>query len=236
MNNKLIVKKIEKYTKILSISRKEVEINVNPSIRSEIYWDKKIKKFVINCREFNDNFDVIHELGHIYLAKKINFFAFSNPSTHPNINEIIFRIVDYLLNCFVNYNLSTFEEIYPVYRNFILSLTSKRFLFISNLEFLGFLLWLYVELNYILKKEEKNTQIESYFLNQVNIFLNSSKVNKEDFNSLISDLSEFEKVKYSTNFKEILNFIRNIISSISTIFRKWDKNFINNQLDIIFSI
>lgn len=71
MNDKLLKKKVKKYTKILSLSRKKIEVNVYPSIKSEVYWDEKVNKWIINCRELNGNFDLIHELGHIFLAKKL---------------------------------------------------------------------------------------------------------------------------------------------------------------------
>lgn len=146
-----------------------------------------------------------------------------------------------LIDCFVNYNLSLFDEIYSKYRNSVFYYldnidafkTDLTFLY-NDIQLLSYYLLYYLDFNYIIIKQDREKRKEEIndLLNFLKEICNqkSSSLNDDKFKSIDDKLKLFSKVKSTDSCEEILKFILNIIKSISF----WDQKTLQKQFKLFF--
>ena len=111
---------IEKCKEILSISKENIEYKLDSTIffEAELTWDRNSRIWTISYKEKMDEYYIIHELGHIYLArKKMNFDGFAVQAQEDYVDKWDYRLkplFNQLLDVFVDYNISQFDEIYSI--------------------------------------------------------------------------------------------------------------------------
>jgi len=112
-------------------------------------------------------------LGHIYFAKKkVNYIYFSlPPPPTPKLDISLGNLISNLLDCFINYNLSEFEEFYPIIRK-------NSFFYLDHLKdfqkqiegteklhtLLEWFILFYIDFKFILKEKDykqRSQEIES---------------------------------------------------------------------------
>ena len=118
-----IKQQFDKYRSLLSLSDEPIKLKILPKNGvneyegSNLYWDEKLKSWVI---EFVNQhiFFLIHELGHIFLAKKYNCPYFAKQTSVP-VNERIGYNNVALVDSFVNYNITRYNEIDDLFLNLV---------------------------------------------------------------------------------------------------------------------
>ncbi len=110
----------EKFRRILDLEEKIIRIKISNIDDTYITHYKKTDVHTMYIRLNAHNFEPIHELGHIFLAKKTkySFFGGHDDVYIDSIYENLMTYVNDLLDCFVNYNISGFEGIYPIWIDF----------------------------------------------------------------------------------------------------------------------
>ena len=215
--------KINSFQMLLSLSDKDIRLEVihnNSSATS-----KENNHWKIEYNHYNPIYELSHELGHIFLYKKTNYIQFAEqpePSIRDQI-EKVFNYSNYLIDCFIDYNLSNFPEIYVLYIYYIKEIINGMRGIDTNQEFyklLGGFLKYYISFYFILKNEEKEhlqNNIEEALINLENVILrksNNSKnlglidyLNSHDLREIKNSLNKFESIKDTDDNTVIKNFV-----------------------------
>lgn len=240
---------IEKCKEILSISKEKIEFKLDSTIffEAELNWDRNSLTWTILYKEKLDEYYTVHELGHIYLArKKMNFDGFAVQAPEDFVDKWDYRLkplFNQLLDVFVDYNISQFDEIYGITRKKYIYYLEKKEDFEEMVdeseEFLELLSWylvFFILFKFILreKEREKFSQEIDHRINYVKNSLLSFKsvINFDIFEELNEKLSFFDKIKEETDPKQIILFIINIIYT----FNFWTKEELIKQAKIWFQL
>ncbi len=235
---------IEKFVKILSISDEKIDFKIKENIKqAALDYDGENNQWIVYYKKKYKRFPIIHELGHIYLAKKkVNYLGFAKPPPiTPQTDKSLIPILNNLIDCFVNYNLSKFEpislEIQDYFHNYLEDLDSikKRIKNNNNiLLILSFYFLYYIEFKFILIGKGR------YILHEkMNNLLNSLKsycIRRDDkltlnkFHAIDKVLNKFDSFKSTNNYEDILHYFSHVLKVTSI----WSANYINNQLNLIF--
>jgi len=180
------------------------------------------------------NYYLIHELGHIILAKEASYSYFAR-EPNENTNQDVFDYINYLIDCFANYH-SFNSEYYPLYLNYIdklLNLIHRGFVFTNTHELLGGYLGFYLEFKYNLKvndKENRQVDIKTYLRNLKNIIVQNSQLYHQLFQKINRKLDDFEFLRSTDNPEEIIKFCFDLLE----ILPFWNKEFLKYQFTLIF--
>lgn len=237
--------KLQKYPIILEFIP---ELYNKKSLRSAIIqWSSEESSWIIYFYQLADKRTVIHELGHIYLAKTLNNWYFVDSSKkekikaeklHPEISKFFNRLID----CFNDYNLSKFEEFYDAYVSHIVAgLNQYPDPKQHNLnESIFYYLKAYIDFNYILKPEDNNkyiSEIEANLRTVKNSIIKKIKIEKRklSFNRFVSldrQLNNFNSIKDSLDSKVILQFFYNTLNLLGF----WSKKELQNNFKLYFNL
>ena len=154
-----IKQQFEKYRSLLLLEEEPIKLKilqkngVNEYEGSKLYWDESRGTWVIEFVN-QHTFFLIHELGHIFLAKKYNCQYFAKQTIVP-VNVRIGYYDNALTDSFVNYNITRFDEIYDFFLNLVdIYLEAGTQRLDPNLDLLVFYLNLYLDFHYCLKLED----------------------------------------------------------------------------------
>ncbi len=240
---------IEKCKKILSISKERIEYKLDSTIffEAELNWDINSSTWTISYKEKPDEYYTVHELGHIYLArKKMNFDGFAVQASEYYVDKWDYRLkplFNILLDVFVDYNISQFDEIYSIARKKYIDYLEKeedfKEMVDESKEFLELLSWyllFFILFKFILRENdrEKFSQEIDHRINYVKRSLLSFKsvINLDIFEELNEKLNLFDKIKEETDHKQIILFIINVIYT----FNFWTKEELIKQAKIWFQL
>ena len=224
-NNCIINLKDKKnsFQTLLSLSEKDLRLEVihnnsSATLKENNYWK-------IEYNYCHPIYELCHELGHIFLYKKTNYIYFAQ-QPEPSIRDQIEKVFDYsnhLIDCFIDYNISDFPEIYVLYLDYIKEIINGMRGINTNQEFyrlLGGFLKFYISCYFILKNEEKEqlqNNIEEALINLENIILRKSDNNKnlglidylnsDDLREIKNSLNKFESIKKTVDNTVIKNFV-----------------------------
>ena len=219
-------------------------INNNKSSATEL----KNNLWKIEYNHYHPIFELAHELGHIFLYKKTNYIYYAkqpDPSIRTQI-EKVFNYSNHLLDCFVDYNISNFTELYVLYVDYIKEIINGMKRIGADPEFyqlLGGYLKFFISSHYILKNEEKKqlkSNIEEALTNLRNVVLKKSKINKnygssdhlieQNLLEIENSLKNFNVIKDTTDNSEINNFIYNTLKLIPFL----DNNNLDEKFKLIY--
>lgn len=198
---------LSRYREILSITEVNINLIRNPYIthQAELDFDSSSNSWIIYYNNIQSEFPIIHELGHIYFTlNKTSYmnFALPPPPSHE-LNREMGELINNLLDCFINYSLSVFEEIYPV-------IQQNDFLYLDNLEIfrqriestssrytlLGWYILFYIHFRFILKKEDSDSRNKD--IDSLLELLNFTDFNVRNIKELTNRLNGFNSVKDET--------------------------------------
>lgn len=235
---------IKKFVKILSISDEKIGFKIEENIKQAILgYDGENDQWIVYYQKKCRRLPIIHELGHIYFAKKkVNYLGFAKPPPiTPQTDKNLIHILSNLIDCFVNYNLSKFEpislEIQDYFHNYLKDLDSikKRIKNNNNiLLILSFYFLYYIEFKFILTGKGRDILHEN-----INNLLNSLKsycIKRDDrltlnkFEAINKVLDNFDFFKSTNNYEDVLHYFSHVLKSTSI----WGADYINNQLNLIF--
>jgi len=236
--------KMSSFQALLSLSNEDLKLEVirnNSSATS-----KENNHWKIEYNHYHPIYELAHELGHIFLFKKTNYihFALQPDASIKNQIEKVFNYSNHLIDCFIDYHLSNFTEIYLIYVDYIKEIINGMKGIGIKPEFyklLGGFLKFYISCHYILKNEEKEelqSNIEDALINIENVILRKSNYNrnlglidflsKEDLLEIRNSLNKFDIIKDSDDNSIIKNFIYNTLKLIPFLE--------NDNLDIKFQL
>jgi len=221
---------MDSFQTLLLLSDKDLRLEVihnNSSATS-----KENNHWKIEYNHYHPIYELAHELGHIFVYKKTNFIRFAQEPEASISDQIekVFYYSNHLIDCFIDYNLSNFIEIYTLYVDYIKEIINGMKNVDTNSEFyelLGGFLKFYISCRFILKSEEKEhlqNNIEEALTNLGNVILRKSYNNKNL--GLIDYLNE-------KNLLEIKNYLNNFDVIKDTDDNSVIKNFVYNTLNLI---
>ena len=238
---------IEKFKEILSISKEIIVLKQDPTIfyQAEIDWDNNSHTWTIAYKDSPSEYYTVHELGHIYLArKKTHFDGFAVQAPDKFLDEFDYGLKPFfnqLLDMFVDYNIAQFDEIYNIickkYVDYLERKDDFEEMVDDNEEYLELVSWYLlfsISFKFILRETERNR-----FSKEINQRLNyvkksllsfKSMINLQIFEELDDKLNRFDDVKEETDPKRIILFIINVIYT----FDFWSKKKLIDQAKIWF--
>jgi len=227
---------------------KSVEVPESHFLNKELYpgayvfYECDNKRWVIVYGKNIEQKDLIHEIGHIYLLKHLNWFDIhkSPRKERPKFNKDIKRLYNGLLDCFNEHHLYRFEEYMILHNEFLVSELECRYIHFNNVPLakpLGMYLFFYIAYNFIIIE-----QIRDDLAFYINYFLAGlrehiikkakdvgKEINQEIFIRLDAELDKFNQIKDTRHIKIINDFIYEILS----IFPYWSKKELLEQLNLI---
>ncbi|MHA1757888.1 MAG: hypothetical protein ACTSVV_14020 [Promethearchaeota archaeon] len=160
---------------------------------------------------------------------------------NPNIEWNVTPLLNILLDGFVDFQISQFDEIYieikKKYGDYLDDIKSSKIFIEEENDYIELLTWYlgwYQGFNFILKKKDYDESKEN--IKELLSFLKSKLIQGEggisgkNFIKLNIQLNKFDKIKGTKNSKEIKNYCFNVILSM----KLWDKDKINNQITLFF--
>ncbi|HEC39606.1 hypothetical protein LCGC14_0498190 [marine sediment metagenome] len=228
-----------KHKNLLGLGEENIIVGISEKPRAFLAWHEEEKKWGIYILPSDNDFTPIHELGHLFLAKKSNYVYFARSGVKSNnIFSGILLIVNHLIDCFVDYNLIQFEGIYELYIDDAhLWICAKKKGKIEGKPIdiahsYKALIGYYLSSKII--NERKNRE---HFINVKNYLRKSKKLIQRsfpnirfNFQSLEQKLDDFDKIKNTKDPTVILNFVYNILSEVSI----WKESDIQQQMKLLF--
>ena len=225
--------------KILGLEKENIEVGISGKNNAFLHWYEKEKKWGIYLLPSDNDFTPIHELGHIFLAKKTNYIYFARSGIKSEkIFEGLLLILNNLLDCFVDYNLIQVKGLYELYIDDAhlwkgakqkSKIKGKPIDLVHSYKTL---IGYYLSLK-IIDKEKNRTYfigIKNY-LRRAKKFIQKTFPNiKFNFQSLEEKLDQFDKIKDTKDPEKIINFFYNILYEISL----WKESDIQKQIKLLF--
>ncbi len=236
---------VEKYKELLSITEVPIVLRRDPTnkFEHELEWHPKQNLWCIWYKDEPIEFYIIHELGHLYFAKRLTHFegfALQTPF-HKEIDNKLHPLLNGLLDSFVNYNLSKFDEIYPIQKqklsSYLENFNDFKEMIDNQKDFIMLLSWyiiFFLEFNFILRKTGR--VFFSHEIKRSLNYLKSSLINVKsmvfiiDFEEFNKKLSKFEDVKEKIDPKLIVLFMINVIYVLDY----WTKKELLKQIKLYF--
>lgn len=236
--------KLKKFQKILNLNNEKINLIAKTNGYSATSKNNGTWEIEYNIQ--NPIYELIHELGHIFLYNKTNYIYFAVPP--DNIKRSIFKdqklllLFNYcnsLVDCLVDYKISVYNIFYGLYFKYlehilegIIQKTSQ----LKSEQILEGYLKFYPSFKEILrmveKKKMKRKISSALDLLSQTIINKSSSYNKDIFRNLAMSLDEFKNFKKSNDHVYILSFIKSVIEKLPD----FDKSYLNTHFQLIFPI
>ncbi len=228
------IQKLNNYKDLLSINDVNINLIVSSS-KTSIRFDQAQETYILNLNESGKDYDIIHELGHVYLAKETVCLIFSSPPVIEGIDDNILGILDHLINNIVNFKVSIIDDFYPLYREFFSNAVQQRYAFTSILEELAFLIWMQIESIFILKPSDKNLELMKYMAFHNQLLKQKTSFSHSKYEELLLNVHSFNQVKFSDEVEDIINYLSNVTHLICSVCEYQNENYIDIQMELIFS-
>ena len=202
------------------------------------------KVFRIQIKYPPRRFSIVHELGHLYLAKQMNNMKLII-TPNPDSNLMDMRVLlNGMMDGFVNYNLIKFEEFYTY---FLEKYQIGKYLYLPDelnfFEVLDKFIMLIIDYDYIIKEPDRNLRIEGR--NKSLEFFHGSLLEKakeqniyfsyQTIQALEKAIKKFRLIKDSISFEKIMYFMFIILNKLEF----WDeqdiKRLFNQMFDVKFT-
>lgn len=241
---------INKWLKLLDLTQEKIIIRCEENGDSIFEWDDitfdvENEAFLINIKYPPQKFSIIHELGHLYLAKELKDVRiiknYEPLSKFMNMRALLYGIMD----AFVNYKLCKFDEFYSYFikkypLNKIRMVPKEVFKIISFFEALDNYISIYFEFNFLLRKKDKFQRLNEKKLSLKKMrkdILDKSKEENirfsfQDFQRLDKKLNSFDQIRESLTFTNLLNFMIDILKTLNF----WKVSDIKEQFSFMFNL
>ena len=239
-----VEKLIEKYKKILSISEEQIIVACNlvdqPN-QAALFWDKSSKTWTITHNNNVVEFILVEELGHIYFAKKTKYIRFDFNENDPEIDMSLYPLLNNLDLCFINYNLTLFDEIYPLYLEMVFEYLDKIDIFKETINrakdpilLLSWYILFFLDFNYLIKKpdrEERSNEMSQLISHLKNNLIHcSSVIDDLILNEITDKLKNFDNIKSSSDPEIIIHYITDLLQATTL----WDESTLIKQVKLYF--
>lgn len=234
-------KTILEFQNILDIKNEFVSLKIGiKTFQAELVYNKGKREWIIYFNKDTSDYSFIHELGHIYIAKK-KFnnldFAVQTPE-HPKIDGRLYPLLNNLLDGIVDYSITRLDDIYPLARKaFFLYLDNiKEFKKMINekenlLELLSWYFLFYIDFKIIIERKDsdkRDKEINSLLSYLRKIILQFDK--SLDFDLIDEKLNKFKEIKDADDPREIIVYFVNVL--LSTDY--WEEKELIQQMKLFF--
>jgi len=201
-------------------------------------WNEAQERYEITLGVIIQEFKyyLIHEVGHILLAKRLQYPYFARTPTELKTTatpdqEVIFEFSNHIIDAFVDYvAFHEFEVNYPFFIEFMDALLKKG---ISSRADIIYLLKAYIyfslQLRFVLKAYDRVLRRDKIqlFLSRLQHLI---KLKSDRYSALLTKLDSkidlFDTLKSSRDATEILNFMLNVLSelplkNLDNTFKQW---------------
>ena len=228
------IQKANDYKDLLSINDVNINLILSTS-KTSINFDQAQQMYNLNINESGTDYDLIHELGHVHLAKKTGCLILSSPPVIEGLDDNILGILDHLINNLVNFRVSIIDGFYPLYREFFLNAVQQRYEYSSILEELAFYIWMQIESIFILKPSDRNLELMKYMAFHKQLLNQKTSFSYSKYEELLLKIHSFIQVKYSDEVEDIINYLSTLTHLICSVCEYQNENYIDIQMDLIFS-
>lgn len=216
------------------LSLADVNIRIRNSSRTGVHFNEALRRYVINYNDRGLDYFLAHELGHILLSKETDCPIFADPPLSDEVDETIFKILDYLLNVIVNSLVSRINNIYEYYKSFFLFYLDLNFRFKNKTELVAFIISTQLEYQFNLKLKDKGAYFSMKMARYFIMLKNQPDFNQQKYDNILLQLNNYKKVIRSFDLQEIVNFLFEITGLICNNFKYMDESEIANQFNIFF--
>ena len=183
---------------------------------SGIQWNDKVNSFVMYIKYPIKERIIVHELGHLYLAKEYNDISIIKMPRPKDFNPKLDEIRKMTDDVFNDYHLSKFERYYNLYSNHIKEgVKSKSRKGLKFTQYLPKYILGYSELNFVLSQKDKsnNTLYIKAWLKDYreNIRKSNPKFTYRNFQQLDSILNKFRKIRDRKDSKVFFGFRNEVL-------------------------
>ncbi len=208
----------------------------NQFSKSGIAWHPHYNKWEIQYKYPQDDFIIIHELGHLYLALELGDIGFLKHDLFEGNDLTV--IVNVINDQFVNYRLSKFGDFYEILAKKAIDFVKNRRINdkpeISLSVYIRLYFQLYLQFNFILNSKDKKgleTIAKNHFKNIRGILFKKYKAKNikffhQNFQKLDAQLNKFRVVKDTKNSQDVVTFFYDTLY----LLKLWDPAFIKEIL------
>ena len=212
---------------------------IHERVKASSIYNTDLEKWVLYFGENTTKFQLIHELGHIFLAKltkKMDYCKLEKNGIKYDIKEVkrtpIEQIINVVEDAFVNYNLieyknfyNEFMKLYP--KNGIFDINNENIQKSTFFTHINQYIYYYLHLNSVMKTLEKKQRkhTTNYNLKTLKVIaIEKAKkegimFNETKFIVLNEILDSFNKIKNTKDFMTILRFAYKIIIHLNIILK-----------------
>jgi len=232
--------KFERFKKILNLNKEKILLIPISYGSSAISKENDIWKIEFNIN--HPEYELVHELGHIFLCfkTKYNYFAIPPDNIKKSRNQrflLLFNYCNSLVDCFVDYNIAVYDKFYNLFLNYLTEILTGMMKIPPNAQtdrlMEGYLKF-FPSLNYILRIKERErlkSKIENVLESvKYDILNKNSSYTEVIFKELNLELDKFNRIRRADDHKEILKFIENVAKKLP----EFDTNFLYNNISQIF--
>ncbi len=216
---------------ILGLTKDCIEVEWSGS-DTGIEWNDIKKCWEIEYSDLGFDFQLIHELGHVYLYKKTNYIFFAK-SPPGSIKFDIWWCHNVIVDSFVNYKITRLSKIYSLYKDYISAVITRNInppeLFMRFGGYIEF----YLAFHYVLHNKEKKTFLTSYnhFIDKVkSIIQQFTRIGNKEWGLINLNLKNFDNFKSTINPNEIKDFDFEILNSFPLL----DVNELKKQFKLLY--
>ena len=197
------------------------------------------KTFRIQIKYPYRRYCIVHELGHLYLAKQMNDMDLII-TPNPDSNLMDMRILlNGMMDGFVNYRLIEFEEFYTY---FLEKYQIGKYLYLTEetnfFEVLDKFIMLIIDYDYIIKEPDRNLRIagrnKSLEIYRESILDKAKELNinlsRQTIQTLEKTIMKFRLIKDSMSFEKIMYFMFLILNTL----KLWDEQDVKKLLSQMF--
>lgn len=237
-----VTNKFERYKKILNLDNERISLLPRSYGESAISRDNNRWEIEYNIN--HPEYELVHELGHIFLCVKTNYIYFAVPP--DNIKKsifnnqrllLLFNYCNSLVDCFVDYNISIYSDFYILFLNYLKQILKGISQIPPNSQseqlVEGYLKF-YPSFNHILRRTERDGLISkirnAMELVKSEIIKKNSLYTEDIFKELDMKLNQFSNLKKNNDYQEILNFFKSVIEQLP----EFDTKYLDINFSLIF--
>lgn len=221
------------FKELLGLSEECIEVDWM-GFDTGIEWNEQTQCWEIEYHNLGADFQLIHELGHVFLKKKINYdYVAKKP---PRFNDILFHIWwchNAIEDCLVNYGITRLSEIYNLYKIYISAVISRDINPPELYMWFGGYIEYYLSYNFNLNEEDKQLFETNYsrFLDKIKtVIIHNTRLENNQFDQIDSALNDFGNISSTEDPNEIKNFDFEILK----LFPLADISTLRNQFTLMY--
>lgn len=216
------------------LSLTDVKVRIRNSSRTSIHFDENLGCYILNYNDRGIDYFLAHELGHILLSKKTDCPTFANPPLSDDLDDIIFTILDYLINVLVNSLVCRTNDLYKYYPPFFEYYVNLNFAFKNATILVAFNISTQLEYLFNLKQKNKNPSLLKSMSRYNQMLRSQPDFIYSKYEKILLKFNTYKEVIKEFDLQTIVNFLLEITSLICENFNYMDSDNVVDELKKFF--